>query len=283
MREVYGWSIEAVDGAIGHVADVYFDDHRWTVRHLVVVSGHRPLGRKVVISPSWVRGVDVVGRRLRTGLTRRQVALGPDIDVARPVSRQHELELSHYYGFPSYAVTVGASVALTAPVLAGAARTGSDPHLRSARAITGYYVHALDADVGHADDLLVDSASWAVRHLLVSVGWSWWPVRKVLVPVGWIARVSWGAGALDVSLPAETIRLAPEYDRASGLSPEQETRLTRYYGPAPFPASASGRVPGLEGSGALPHRGDAGRSGPRPARSSASAPRGTPISGGESL
>jgi sporulation protein YlmC with PRC-barrel domain len=40
VAELYGWSVETADGAVGHLADVYVDDRRWKVRHLVVESGH---------------------------------------------------------------------------------------------------------------------------------------------------------------------------------------------------------------------------------------------------
>ncbi|MGH7366764.1 MAG: PRC-barrel domain-containing protein [Candidatus Rokuibacteriota bacterium] len=230
-REMCGWPIRAEDDEVGHVSDVYFDDRRWIVRYLVVDTRHWPVGRSVLISPRSVSGLD--RQALRTSLSRSQVALGPDLDLARPVSRQHDLELLHYYGFPSYAVTVGASVALAAPMLARKAVAGADPHLRSVRAITGYFVHAIGGDVGHVEDFLVDDDSWAIRHLLVSVR-SWLAIHRVLVPVGWIARVSWGARAVEVSLPAEAIRLAPTYDRTAGVSREHEARLGRYYGPPPF-------------------------------------------------
>jgi hypothetical protein len=228
-----GWPIGAEDGEVGHLSDVYFDDWRWTVRYLVVDTRHWPVGRSVLISPRSVNGVDPARQVLRTGLSRSQVAGSPDLDRARPVSRQHELELSHYYDFPSYAVTVGASVSLASPVTLRKAAAGADPHLRSVQAITGYFVHALDGEVGHVEDFLVDDDAWTIRHLLVSVR-HWWAIHRVLVPVGWIARVSWGARAIQVSLPAEAIRLAPTYDWTAGVSPEHEARLGRYYGPPPF-------------------------------------------------
>lgn len=232
-REMCGWSIEAEDDEVGHLSDVYFDDWRWTVRYLVVDTSHWPVGRSVLISPRSVNGVDPTRQVLRTSLSRSQVALGPSLDLARPVSRQHELELSHYYGFPAYAVTVGASVGLTEPGTLLKAVTGADPHLRSVRAITGYVVHALDDDVGHVEDFLVDDDTWTIRYLLVSVR-HWWATHRVLVPVGWIARVSWGACAIQVSLPAEAIRLAPPHDRTTDVSPQREARLGRYYGSPPF-------------------------------------------------
>lgn len=232
-REMRGWFIGTEADEVGYLSDVYFDDRRWIVRHLVVDTSHWMVGQSVLLSPRSVDGVDPARHLLRTSLSRGQVALGAGLDQAKPVSRQHELELSHYYGFPSYAVTVGASVGVGVPATLRNAGSVADAHLRSVRAVTGYFVHALDGDVGHVEDFLVDDATWAIRHLLVSVR-SWWAMHRVLVPVGWIAQVSWGARAITVSLPAEAIRLAPAYDRATGVSPEHEVRLGRYYGRPPF-------------------------------------------------
>jgi hypothetical protein len=233
IRGLFGWSIAAVDGTIGHVTDAYFDDRQWGVRHLVVDTSRWLIGGSVLVPPRSISGLDRAHQSVRSSLTRHQVAQSPDLDVDKPVSRQHEFELSHYYLFPSYAVTTAASVALADPDLLRSAMTGCDPHLRSARAITGYYVHALDGDAGHAEDLLIEDASWAVRHLSVVVR-TRWSSRKVLVPAGWIAAISWGAGAIEVSLPAEAIRLAPEYDQSGSIDPQHEARLRRYYGLPPF-------------------------------------------------
>ncbi|MGH7317879.1 MAG: PRC-barrel domain-containing protein, partial [Candidatus Rokuibacteriota bacterium] len=46
-----GLSIEASDGDIGSVKDLYFDDLMWTVRYLVVDTGAWLPGRQVLISP----------------------------------------------------------------------------------------------------------------------------------------------------------------------------------------------------------------------------------------
>lgn len=232
-REMRGWPIGTEADEVGYLSDVYFDDRRWSVRYLVVDTSHWLVGQSVLISPRSVDGVDPARHLLRTSLSRSEVALSPDLDQAKPVSRQHGLELSHYYGFPSYAVTVGASVGLATSVTLRKAAAGADAHLRSVRAVTGYFVHALDGDVGHVEDVLVEDDTWTIRHLLVSVR-SWLAIQRVLVPVGWVARVSWGARAIKVSLPAEAIRLAPTYDRATGVSPEHEARLGRYYGRPPF-------------------------------------------------
>ena len=240
-REILGWIIrtrdgQAHDGRVGAVEDVYVDDRAWAIRHLVVDARHRLSRRRVLLRPETIAAADPPHRVLHTDLTRRQVSRGPTIDVTRPVSRQHDLELQHYYGFPSYAVSVGANV-LAPSILDPSRRAGGDPHLRSVRAITGYHVHGFDGDIGRDTDFLLAEGSWAISHLVVSVG-SWWPIRKVLVPVDWIAAVSWGAHAIEVSLPAEAVRLAPEFVAGADVSDEYWERLDRYYGPAPFPSIA---------------------------------------------
>ena len=233
VREILGWGVEASDGRIGWVRDVYLEDRHWTIRHVVVDTLHGLGGRRVLLPPQAIEHVDRARRVLQTPLTGRQVSLGPSSDLDRPVSGQHGLDLGRYYRFPSYVVSVGAAVVLAPAILDRTLEAHYDRHLRSARAIRGYHVHATDGDVGRAADFLLENAAWEIRHMVVSVG-LWWPTRTVLVPSGWIAEVSWGAGTVEVSLPAEVIRLAPEYDSAVGLPHQYEERLEGYYGPAPF-------------------------------------------------
>ena len=235
VREILGWSVEASDGRIGWVRDVYLEDRHWTIRHVVVDTLHGLGGRRVLLPPQAIEHVDRARRVLQTPLTGHQVSLGPSSDLDRPVSGQHGLDLGRYYRFPSYVVSVGAAVVLAPAILDRTLDAHHDRHLRSVRAIRGYHVHATDGDVGRAADFLLENAAWEIGHMVVSVG-LWWPTRTVLVPVGWIAEVSWGAGTVEVSLPAEVIRLAPEYDTAVGVGPQYEERLEGYYGPAPFGA-----------------------------------------------
>ena len=39
MKDLQGYVIQATDGDIGHVKDVYFDDQQWVARYLVVETG----------------------------------------------------------------------------------------------------------------------------------------------------------------------------------------------------------------------------------------------------
>src|SRR5438105_5096052 len=102
VKDLAGFHLAATDGSIGEVQDCYFDDVHWTVRYLVVDTGGWLSGRKVLISPMAIRGIDIDGEHVIVDLTREQVERSPDIDTHRPVSRQHEIALLQYYGYPSY-------------------------------------------------------------------------------------------------------------------------------------------------------------------------------------
>src|SRR6478672_11185449 len=101
-KDLLGYSIRAIDGSIGTVADLYFDDERWAVRYLVVDTGGWLTGRKVLISPRAVTEANRADNVLPVSLTKDQVKHSPDIDTDKPVSRQHEAEHLGYYEYPFY-------------------------------------------------------------------------------------------------------------------------------------------------------------------------------------
>jgi uncharacterized protein YrrD len=240
--EIQGHGIDARDGEIGSVHDLYFDADSWTVRYLVVDTGTWLTGRRVLVSPRAVRGIDPAAGRIAVDLTRQQVESAPHVDTAKPVSRQHEIEFSRYYDYPYYwggpfRWGVYPDPALRAPVRPSAVeeeilareREDADPNLHSAREVTGYYIGATDGDLGHVDDLLVDERSWAIRYLLVDTR-NWLPGRHVLVATEWVRTVSWAESRVFVDLSRSGVERAPEYDPGRALDRDYERRLHEHYG-----------------------------------------------------
>ena len=170
-----GTSIAATDGEIGSVQDLYFDDHSWTIRYLVVDTGTWLPGRQVLISPRSIMAVTDEAK-IPVSLTKSQVENSPSTDVDKPVERQYEEEYSQYYGYPYYwtgpyrwgATPYPGEGVLAIPEAAAAMppRGGGDPSLRSTRNVTGYYIEATDGDIGHVDDFIVDTTAWAIRYML---------------------------------------------------------------------------------------------------------------------
>ena len=231
LKTLDGFTITATDGELGHVRDVYFDDANWTVRYFEVDTGGWLSGRNVLLSPASVSGIDWGGESLRVNLTREQVENSPGLDAAVPVSRQHELALSHYYGFPHYWTGPFIWGYTAFPMLvdplpydpATAQKTGEpvdeqpaegDPHLRSKDEVVGYQIQASDDTVGHVDDFLFDERDWSIRLLVIDTR-DWLPGKHVLISPARVRSVSWEEKSVLVRATRKEIEQSPEYDRNS--------------------------------------------------------------------
>jgi hypothetical protein len=94
VRELKGDRIRAVDGVIGFIKDVRFDDAGWKVRYLEVDIGEWLPGRHVLIdtrhmAPDAMR--DPNGTTVRVQLTCEQVRSAPDAGAAPARSAAEEI------------------------------------------------------------------------------------------------------------------------------------------------------------------------------------------------
>ncbi len=178
LNSLFGSVIHAVDGDLGHIHDFLFEDCGWTIRYLVVEAGGSVASHKVLISPAAAGHPDWEKRELPVDLTMEQVRNSPNIDMATPVSRQEETAMSQYYGWPAY-WSMGAPLARVAGADHPPSAQG-DPHLRSAREVVTYHVHATDGDLGSMDDLIMEDSNWFIRYLVTCTG-SWLSGQKLLV------------------------------------------------------------------------------------------------------
>lgn len=236
-----GYAIDATDGSIGSVSSFLFDDREWTIRWLVVDTGTWLSGRHVLLPPSRVGEPDVTRRSFAVRLTRQQVEDSPDIDTYAPVSRQHESNLYTYYGWNpywagyGYAPMGGLATPIEPSPNVGGGRPGvkdsieGDPHLRSTREVTGYFVHATDGDIGHIEEFLVDSDSWTIRYVVVDTK-NWWPGKRVLVAPRSFTNVEWAERSVHVNLTRDQIRNGPEYDPLATVDRAYEERFHGHYG-----------------------------------------------------
>lgn len=241
-------AIEALDGNIGHVSDLYFDDENWVVRYIVVNAGSWLSSRKVLIPPAAIKQANLEERTLSVSLTREQVKNSPDIDTDKPVSRQHEKANLSHYGYPTYwsgALTMtgyGSSAPMPAD---GYEETDTfrdveeikhrddDHHLRSCKVVKSYHIEALDGDIGHVEDMLVDEETWALRYFIVNTS-NWWLGHSVLIAPQWIKSISWATEKVAVDLDRKIIKDAPPYDATARLDRAQELEIYEHYGRAAY-------------------------------------------------
>ena len=242
LKSLEAYSLKETDGEIGKVDEFYFDDLSWTIRYLVIKTGNWFSGKKVLISPKALLTPDWENEEFPVNLTKSQIENSPDIDTDKPVSRQHEEELSSYYTWDSYWGTdahgAGIFGAMPSDLYAGETvpsenipvenEAYNDPHLRSATEVEGYTIHATDGEIGKVTDYILNDSDWKINYLVVETG-DWLSSKKVLLPVGWIKEVKWDNEVVIVNVTMDQIENCPLYEPDTPVNEEDEKILFDYY------------------------------------------------------
>jgi hypothetical protein len=72
-QSVMGYQVEAADGITGSVTDFMMDDESWIIAHLVVNTGNRFSGKKILLSPSQVDRISWDDSKVFVNLTKDAV------------------------------------------------------------------------------------------------------------------------------------------------------------------------------------------------------------------
>jgi hypothetical protein len=158
----------------------------------------------------------------------------------QPVSRQVEAYVFSYYGWDPYWGNSNFNMnamatPLVAPILpisraagAEARANEGDRHLRSVAAITGYHIHAVDGEIGHVEDFLVDDIGWSLRYLIVDTR-NWWPGERVLISPRVVRRIEWADRLIYLDVDREKVKASTRYDPSIALDRAYaEKVLSRY-------------------------------------------------------
>lgn len=263
VKQIIGSHVFGLDGDVGKIKDVYFDDQSFNVRYLVVDTGTWLSSREVLLVPSYFQGTRFPSQVLQVSLTKKQVEDSPPVSSDMPLSRQVEERLHTYFGWEPYWDTpfyplpgiysfpigmgptgLGSAPSPWSPASAGLnsepipdeakttqqrALDHADGHLRSFSEVNGYQIGATDGSIGHVMDLLIDSDTWQISHLVVDTR-NWLPGRHVVVATHLIKEISWDDQEVAVHLTREEIKHAPEYSPNMVIDTGYQERLAAYYG-----------------------------------------------------
>ena len=208
------YTMRAVDGKIGIVSDMLFDDSIWLVRWLVADAVEWLTGHKVLIHPSAIDGRDDRRHELSVNLTKAEVRASPSILQDRPVSQQMEFDLCNHHGLDRGrgGDTVGKG----------------DPHLRSFGAVRCSQIRAEDGAIGHVEDFLVDDVTWAVHYFIVDTR-DWWLGKRVLISPHAVRNISWPDRLIHLSVNVDQVRSSPPWRPADVVDKAYQERLHDHY------------------------------------------------------
>jgi hypothetical protein len=248
-------AVEASDGEVGVVKDFLFDDKTWKIRWMAVEAGDwLPGRRRVFIHPSAIAPFELSPKpslpmmsspatlRLTVKLARAQIEAGPHADEGAPVTKDMEGLLYDYYGWDPYwgGSPFGGSPLANAEaqiVEQAAQRNGEahippldgGDHLHSVAEFKGYTVHALDGDIGHIENCLVDDANWDIRYLVIATR-NWWPGKIVQLAPYAVKDIDWFGEHINMNVTRDQVRSAPAWDPLAMANEVSEADLHRHFG-----------------------------------------------------
>jgi hypothetical protein len=206
-----------MDGDIGHLEQFYFDDRDWKITYFVVDIGTWLHGKKVLMSPSAIIGVDASTKTINAAFTKQQVQESDDVGRHKPEGLEQPHDYSLYLGLPYY---LGLN--------AWNDSEAYDNHLRSSKVVSRYNVMAVDGEIGQIEDGIVEDQTWSIQYVASTIG-NWWSAKKVLLPTEWILWVSAAESNVYVSLTRNNIATAPAFDPEKPLTRDLEIALYNHY------------------------------------------------------
>ncbi len=250
-----GAQVQATDGEVGAVKDFLFDDKTWKIRWMAVEAGDwLPGRRRVFIHPSAIAPLTLPPKpalpmmsqgetlALTVNLTRAQIEAGPHAHENEAVTRDMATLLYDYYAWDPYwgASHFGGAALPNAEsrIVGEAARRDADAeippldgadHLHSAAELKGYYVHALDGDIGHVENVLADDANWEIRYLVIATR-NWWPGKVVQLAPYAVKDIDWFGQHINMSVTRDQVRSAPAWDPLAMADEVGEEQLHRHFG-----------------------------------------------------
>ncbi len=94
---ITGQKIQATDGEVGKVDDFIIDDKTWAIRYLIIETGNWWEGKKVLVSPQWIDGINAEDSSVSVNLTRDSIKQSPEYSEENLLTRDYETQLHRHY------------------------------------------------------------------------------------------------------------------------------------------------------------------------------------------
>jgi hypothetical protein len=244
IKTLQDCTVHATDGVVGRFDRCYFDSDQWAVRYLVVDTGVWLPGREVLIPPLAVTEIQNDARTIQLSMPRIKIEKSPAVGMTSVPTREQEALYLTYYGYPLYWEGAGLWGQGTPPLSDIAdlderrVRAAHEFQLTTAALdvialhdsedVIGCHIHATDGAIGHAEDFIVEDASWLIRYAMMDTS-NWWMGRKVLIAPQWVTNIDWGRSIVEVGMTKEAIKSSPEFDSSKPIDRQYETELYGHY------------------------------------------------------
>lgn len=102
VEQIGSFEVNCKDAKIGYVHGLLIETTTWSIRYVIVDTGHWMPGKLVLLSPLSIEGIDWDDQIIKTDVTEDGVKNCPPYDIKSETSREYEAFLHDYYGWKKY-------------------------------------------------------------------------------------------------------------------------------------------------------------------------------------
>ncbi len=240
LKELKGYSLQAIDGEKGKVKNFLFDDETWIIRYVEADLGSFFSEKRVLIPREHLAEPQWEEKHFPVNLTVKRIENSPNLEYDLPVSRRYENELMEHYELqPYWPANIAAYSGRESmfnpdnPFKTPKHVVSEDQletNLRSFNEVRGYYIRAIDDNFGHIEDLIIDDGEWQILYVIIDtkniLPWS----KKVILPIEIVEEINFPDKEALINLSKDAIKNAPEYNPALAINAEYEKVLYDFYG-----------------------------------------------------
>lgn len=211
---LHTYNIDATDGEMGRIKDLYIDDHNWKIRYAIVDTRKWLPERKVLIPPSAFIEVNEENETLEVEYDKEMIKQSPPVPEESDLTIDKENQLIKYFGWTRYwpeDVLISGEQRAIGVFNQKSERIYQEPEdfereqlianhrdnnhkLRSHEEILYARVHGRDGKLGRLEDFVYNT-DWDLKYIVIGSPnpaedeFYYYPVEKV-------ASVDWYEGDL---------------------------------------------------------------------------------------
>lgn len=213
FNKIQGSIVKVLDGEIGKLKDLYFDDRSWKIKYFVVELGSWFPGN-VVVPAALVSPIDDTSLKMQ--LTKAELLASPTADSLSQSSFQELYQSSTLYNsVGGLENNLCAGPVIIAPDL-NDILIWNYPFLRSCSNVSRYEIVARDGGAGTNQDLLIDDSQWLVRFVIASIDRNGEVEKKIYDP-HIIEDIDWALEIVNITLPMNQAFFRPCFDASRHL------------------------------------------------------------------
>ncbi|MBI1938555.1 MAG: hypothetical protein HYS25_10580 [Ignavibacteriales bacterium] len=201
FRSISKYRVEALDGNVGNIHELLFDEQSWIVRYIVINTGNLFMKNLVLLQPEEFVSCDTDEEKFLVNLTKEEIINSPSVEAVKK---------TNYY-WPNYWVGTHLTYGWT-PFNPYSKKIYTEPGINSTHEMHVYKVKAVDEQIGSVDNFIVNTEAWYISNMIINTGFSLLPGKKISVTADNVKEINNQQNFVLLDMNAQEVKNYPGYE-----------------------------------------------------------------------